>query len=74
VVPLDSVVECIELADVPGERNFLNLRGEVLPFVRLRELFAIGGEVPQRQNVVIVQYAGTRPASSSTRCSASSRP
>ena len=58
VVPLDSVVECIELADVPGERNYLNLRGEVLPFVRLRELFDIGGEVPGRQNVVIVQYAG----------------
>lgn len=58
VVPLDSVVECIELADVPGERNYLNLRGEVLPFVRLRELFDIGGEVPSRQNVVIVQYAG----------------
>jgi two-component system chemotaxis sensor kinase CheA len=58
VVPLDSVVECIELADVPGERNYLNLRGEVLPFVRLRELFEIGGEVPSRQNVVIVQYAG----------------
>jgi two-component system chemotaxis sensor kinase CheA len=59
-VPLDSVVECIELADVPGERNYLNLRGEVLPFVRLRELFEIGGEVPQRQNVVIVQYAGRK--------------
>jgi len=58
VVPLDSVVECIELADVPGERNYLNLRGEVLPFVRLRELFEIGGAVPGRQNVVIVQYAG----------------
>ena len=58
VVPLDSVVECIELADVPGERNYLTLRVEVLPFVRLRELFDIGGEVPGRQNVVIVQYAG----------------
>ena len=58
VVPLDSVVECIELADVPGDRHYLNLRGEVLPFVRLRELFEIGGEVPVRQNVVIVQYAG----------------
>jgi hypothetical protein len=29
-----------------GQRNYLNLRGEVLPFVRLRELFAIGGEPP----------------------------
>jgi two-component system chemotaxis sensor kinase CheA len=60
VVPLDSVVECIELADVPENRNYLNLRGEVLPFVRLRELFGIHGAVPSRQNVVIVQYAGEK--------------
>jgi two-component system chemotaxis sensor kinase CheA len=60
VVPLDSVVECIELADAPGQRHYLNLRGEVLPFVRLRELFGIGGEIPDRQNVVIVQYAGEK--------------
>jgi two-component system chemotaxis sensor kinase CheA len=60
VVPLDSVVECIELANVPVQRNYLNLRGEVLPFVRLRELFGIGGEIPSRQNVVIVQYAGEK--------------
>ncbi|HRL78354.1 MAG TPA: chemotaxis protein CheA [Candidatus Accumulibacter phosphatis] len=60
VVPLESVVECIELADAPASRNYLNLRGEVLPFVRLRELFEIGGEVPARQNVVIVHYAGKK--------------
>ena len=43
-----------------ASRNYLNLRGEVLPFVRLRELFGIGGEIPDRQNVVIVQYAGEK--------------
>ena len=32
----------------------------MLPFVRLRELFAIRGELPARQNVVIVQYAGQK--------------
>ncbi len=60
VVPLESVVECIELTEVGDKRNYLNLRGEVLPFVRLRELFAIRGELPARQNVVIVQYAGQK--------------
>ena len=60
VVPLDSVVECIELAEVRENRNYLNLRGEVLPFVRLRELFRIAGQPPLRQNVVIVQYAGKK--------------
>ena len=60
VVPLDSVVEYIELGEVSASRNYLNLRGEVLPFVRLRKLFGIGGEIPDRQNVVIVQYAGEK--------------
>ncbi|HJV26253.1 MAG TPA: chemotaxis protein CheA [Aromatoleum sp.] len=60
VVPLDSVVECIELTDVPPQRSYLNLRGEVLPFVRLREMFEVPGEAPTRQNVVIVQYAGRK--------------
>ena len=47
VMPLDMVDECIELRarrDLDsGERSYINLRGEVLPFVRLRELFEIDG-------------------------------
>jgi two-component system chemotaxis sensor kinase CheA len=60
VIPLDMVIECIELKNIPTDRNYLNLRGEVLPFVRLRELFEIEGTAPVRQNVVIVQYAGRK--------------
>ncbi len=60
VIPLDSVVECIELAAGSEERDYLNLRGEVLPFVRLRDVFEVAGEVPPRQNVVVVQYAGLK--------------
>ena len=36
----------------------LNLRGEVLPFVRLRELFDVEGEAPPRENVVVVAAGG----------------
>jgi two-component system chemotaxis sensor kinase CheA len=60
VIPLDMVVECIELAGTSEERDYLNLRGEVLPFVRLRELFEAPGEAPARENVVVVQYAGKK--------------
>ncbi|GAB1458932.1 hypothetical protein MASR2M50_07060 [Thauera sp.] len=60
VIPLDSVVECIELSADASERDYVNLRGEVLPLVRLRQLFAMSGEAPPRQNVVVVQYAGTK--------------
>jgi two-component system chemotaxis sensor kinase CheA len=45
VVPLDMVVECVELTPKEIEnsqgRDHLNLRGELLPFIRLRELFDI---------------------------------
>ncbi len=60
VIPLDMVIECIELRDATASRDFLNLRGEVLPFVRLREMFQITGERPARENVVVVQYAGQK--------------
>ncbi|MRR50035.1 MAG: chemotaxis protein CheA [Rhodocyclaceae bacterium] len=55
VIPLDMVVECLELQEVSVDRNYINLRGEVLPFVRLRDLFEVAGERPKRENVVVVK-------------------
>ncbi len=60
VIPLEMVVECMELPSAADERNYLNLRGEVLPFVRLRDAFEVGGERPVRQNVVVVKAAGRK--------------
>ena len=64
VVPLDMVVECLELSDADRQsaetRRYLNLRGEVLPFIRLRELLAIEGEQTRRENVVVVQFGGQK--------------
>jgi len=64
VVPLDMVVECLELAGVDkaagDARHYLNLRGEVLPYVRLRELYGIEGRPPRRENVVVVNSGGRK--------------
>ena len=60
MIPLDSVVECIEHKNLSGDRNFLNLRGEALPFIRLRELFEVNGTVPARESIVVVQFGGQR--------------
>jgi len=64
VVPLDTVKECLELKEEDHqkskEHNYINLRGEVLPFVRLRERFREQGQAGQRENVVVVQYAGQK--------------
>lgn len=56
VVPLDNVIECLELPKECEERDYMDLRGEVLPFIRIRPLFDIEGDVPRRQNVVVVGY------------------
>lgn len=59
VVPLSSVKECLEL---PAEKHssnhggVINLRGEALPFVRIRDLFACGGATPAREKIVVVEY------------------
>jgi two-component system chemotaxis sensor kinase CheA len=60
VIPLDNVVECMELREDDTRGNMLNLRGEVLPFVRLREMFEIANTRPPRENVVVVQYSGQK--------------
>lgn len=64
VVPLDMVLECIDLdetdRDAAGQRNYVNLRGEVLPYVRLRDMFAVDAPPPKRENVVVMHYGGQK--------------
>jgi two-component system chemotaxis sensor kinase CheA len=60
VIPLDMVEECIELRPGETKNNVLNLRGEVLPLIRLREYFALAGRSGRRENVVVVKYAGSK--------------
>jgi two-component system chemotaxis sensor kinase CheA len=59
VIPLDMIEECVEFSAEPGH-DYTNLRGEVLPFIRLRELFGIGGAVARRESIVVVRYAGQK--------------
>lgn len=59
VVPLDMVDECVEFSAEAGH-DYTNLRGQVLPFVRLGELFSIERNPAVRENIVVVKYAGQR--------------
>ncbi len=64
VIPLDMVVECIEMeADQDGDHdfvdsNYISLRGEVLPFLRLNDLFEERVRNDVKQAIVVVQYGG----------------
>jgi two-component system chemotaxis sensor kinase CheA len=59
VVPLDMVEECLEFPAETGH-DYTNLRGGVLPFIRLRELFEIEGPVGSRQNIVVVRLGAQK--------------
>lgn len=58
VLPLAAVEEVVDLTaqqDVASTgRCFLNIRGDIVPFVRLRELFNTAGKPDPYQKVVIV--------------------
>ncbi len=63
VLPLDAVVECMEYHPGPRQLGYINLRGEALPLLHLRDVLG-GGDAaqasPLRRNVVVVQAAGQR--------------
>jgi len=61
VIPLEMISECLELpADqVSRERvGVINLRGEPLPYVRLREVFGSPAGLPLRENIVVLHRDG----------------
>jgi len=57
-IPLSAVEECVELPTdaeaCKSGRNFLNIRGNLVPFLRLRELFKTKAPADPHQKVVIV--------------------
>lgn len=67
VIPLDMVLECINISsedEISKETgNFVNLRGEVLPYLRMREFFNIDDYDDHRgqDNIIVVRF-GTHKA------------
>ena len=64
VFPLSSVNECIELTAADREtscgRNLVNVRNHIVPYVRLREQFKICGELPDIEQIVIIEAGEMR--------------
>lgn len=58
VLPMESVVECLDLpaeAKGTGFSGLVNLRGAPLPFLRLRAIFGLEAPAAPRENVVVVR-------------------
>ncbi|WP_070965173.1 chemotaxis protein CheA [Vibrio sonorensis] len=65
VIPLDNVVECLELQEIADpeslQKQFVNLREEVLPFVRLSEWFGIEATSSfEEEALIVVQFGSFR--------------
>ncbi|MBB5046035.1 two-component system chemotaxis sensor kinase CheA [Rhodopseudomonas rhenobacensis] len=63
IIPLAAVEECAELSAeeerVRG-RDFLNMRGDLVPFLRLRDLFDVAGQPDRHQKIIIASSGETR--------------
>jgi two-component system chemotaxis sensor kinase CheA len=57
VIPVENIIECIEFdKQLNSNAGFTNLRGELLPYLRLRGLFG-EKEVPlSHQDLVVINY------------------
>ena len=62
VAPLSLVEECVDLPrDETGEGDkIINLRGEIVPYIRLRDFFGIDGRPPDVEQVVVSSVEGSR--------------
>ncbi|HZU28613.1 MAG TPA: chemotaxis protein CheA [Bryobacteraceae bacterium] len=59
VVPLSNISECVELvrdrAVSGGRPSLVNVRGELIPCIALRERFDIAGEPPNIEQVIVAE-------------------
>ena len=63
VIPLEAVSECLDLGTESGcdERHgVVNLRGEAVPFTRLRQAFGAAPAAGKRECLVVVAHGGRR--------------
>jgi len=58
-IPLDMIEECVAYSAEAGH-DYTDLRGEVLPLIRLRTLFEVEGSAVRRENIVVVRHGGQK--------------
>ena len=64
ILPMSSVTENVELYAADrlrkNGRNVIAVRGELVPYIDLREVFSMRGRAPEIERIVIVHYEDTR--------------
>lgn len=64
VLPLSEVIECVELksleASAANGRCIANLRGDAVPYIKLREHFDLSGKRPEIEQIIVAGIDGVR--------------
>lgn len=64
VIPLNAVVECVELTAEDRShthgRNLARVREEIVPYIPLREAFSLNGDMPAIEQVVVTEIGERR--------------
>ncbi|MBN2298091.1 MAG: chemotaxis protein CheA [Deltaproteobacteria bacterium] len=64
VIPLGSVVECVELTEKDKKRahgrHVTKVRDDMVPYIYLREVFVLDGSKPDIEQIVITEINGRR--------------
>jgi two-component system chemotaxis sensor kinase CheA len=59
VLPLANTLECIELTrqdiEKANGKHIANVRGEIIPYIRLRDFFDVRTERPEREQIMIAE-------------------
>jgi two-component system chemotaxis sensor kinase CheA len=64
VLPLSAVEECVELhEDLENQssgKRLIEIRGELVPYMRLREWFDVSGKIPPIEQIVVTRMGDRR--------------
>jgi len=64
IMPLSAIEECVELTREDVEKshgkNLADIRGEIVPYIRLREEFALFGTAPEIEQIVTARINDRR--------------
>ncbi len=64
IIPQNTILECMDFNSVEHVlgRNSINLRGELVPYLELKSLFALYGDKSEPEKLVVVSFGSARAA------------
>ncbi|WP_101758286.1 chemotaxis protein CheA [Oceanicoccus sp. KOV_DT_Chl] len=64
IIPQATILECMDFNSVEhvAGRNSINLRGELVPYLSLKSIFALAGSKTEPEKLVVVKFGNDRAA------------